>query len=158
VRLEFLLVPFVLSCLALSPTARALDPPPGGGYPFQTTALGDEALLNYVPGGLGGNTALGFQALKSDTTGYQNTAIGEYALLNNTIGLWNVAVGSAALELNTSGTWNVCVGTESMVNNTTGNANTAAGLNALHNTQQTDSNTAVVTIHSSTTRAQTTPP
>ena len=135
------LIVFIL--LGFLATALALDPPPGGGYPFQTTALGDQALLNYIPAGLGGNTALGFQALKSDTTGYLNTAVGEYALLFNTDGLWNVAVGATALEVNTSGTGNVCIGTESMVNNTTGGFNTAVGLDALHNTVDTDLNTAL---------------
>ncbi|MGH9893918.1 MAG: hypothetical protein ACREA0_18425 [bacterium] len=31
-------------CFALSPTARAVNPPPDGGYPGNNTAVGDAAL------------------------------------------------------------------------------------------------------------------
>src|SRR5207245_6766313 len=41
----FLLIPFVLACFALSPTAQAVDPPPDGGYPSQNTAEGEHALF-----------------------------------------------------------------------------------------------------------------
>ena len=37
-RLGLLLIPLVLVCFAFSPTARAVDPPPDGGYPNGNTA------------------------------------------------------------------------------------------------------------------------
>jgi hypothetical protein len=43
--------PFVaLACFALSPLARALTPPPDGGYPNNNTAEGDNALLKLTTG------------------------------------------------------------------------------------------------------------
>jgi len=56
-----------LSLLALGLTSPlfAVDPPPGGGYSGNNTALGDDALLNLTTGT--NNTALGFDALASTT-------------------------------------------------------------------------------------------
>ena len=42
---------------ALAPTARAVTPPPGGGYPGNNTAAGTDALLNLTNGCC--NTAIG---------------------------------------------------------------------------------------------------
>src|ERR1700675_1755444 len=80
----FLFIPLVLALawLALSPTARAVDPPPDGGYPIQNTAEGDDALFSLTTGV--DNTAIGFQALYSNTEGAGNTAIGFHALFSNT--------------------------------------------------------------------------
>ena len=41
-----ILIPLVLVCLALSPTARAVTPAPDGGYPGHNTAEGTDALFN----------------------------------------------------------------------------------------------------------------
>jgi len=79
------------------------------------------------------NTGIGFEALKSQTTGDNtggNTAIGSYSLKSATTGASNTAVGYKTLE-NTTGNLNVAVGYEAMKNNTSGYANTAIGLNAL---------------------------
>src|SRR5256885_6121166 len=46
----FLLIPLVLACFALSPTARAVDPPPDGGYPNANTAEGEDALFSLTSG------------------------------------------------------------------------------------------------------------
>src|SRR5437870_4257175 len=78
-----------LACFALTPTAYTVDPPPDGGYPGQNTAEGDGALQNVTPNtdpqrGLQ-NTAIGFQALFSNTTGNSNTANGWNALFHNTV-------------------------------------------------------------------------
>src|SRR5215472_8113139 len=89
----------VLACFALSAAARALNPPPDGGYFNQTTAEGDGALFSLTTGF--GNTALGRNALNSDTTGQLNTATGRNALLSNTTGDHNTADGSGALSSNT---------------------------------------------------------
>ena len=63
------------------------------------------------------NTAVGFEALSSNTGGSSNTASGYWALYGNTTGYSNTAHGFAAL-----------------LSNTTGNYNTASGFRALYNT------------------------
>ena len=64
------LIALALGCLGLSPQARAVDPPPGGGYPNQNTAEGEDALFSLTTGA--DNTAMGFDALESNTTGSDN--------------------------------------------------------------------------------------
>jgi hypothetical protein len=127
------LLPVVLAtaCLALSPLTRAVDPPPGGGYPNENTALGDDALFSLVTGSFGANTAIGFQALYSNTTGATNTAIGNNALFSNTTGVGNTASGYWALHENTTGDGNTVTGYFALVNNTTGDGNTATGFETL---------------------------
>jgi hypothetical protein len=49
--------------------------------------------------GIGGNTAVGSQALLSITTGFPNTALGSEALRNITTGANNIAIGSTAGKL-----------------------------------------------------------
>ena len=44
-----LVLALALACFALSPTARAVDPPPDGGYPNGNTAEGNNALFNSQP-------------------------------------------------------------------------------------------------------------
>ncbi|MDQ3199646.1 MAG: tail fiber domain-containing protein [Verrucomicrobiota bacterium] len=116
-----------LLCLALVPVTLAVEPPPGGGYPTENTALGEEALFNLSPGSIGENTALGFRALFSNTQGASNTAVGDSALFSNLDGGANVGVGFWALHDNTTGSRNVAVGDFAMVNNTTADNNTAIG-------------------------------
>jgi hypothetical protein len=132
-RRGLFLIPLVLALagLALAPVARALRPPPDGGYPNDTTAEGDGALFSLTTGF--GNTALGFNALHSDTEGSLNTAAGRNALLNNITGLHNTATGASALQLNTDGIGNTATGRAAMGAGTTGNLNTATGWQALFN-------------------------
>jgi hypothetical protein len=94
-RRAFLLIPLALACFALSPTARAVDPPPDGGYPNGNSAEGDTALFSLTTGT--NNTAIGFEALHDNTTGSFNTADGHSALLSNTTGNYNTANGYQAL-------------------------------------------------------------
>src|SRR5439155_11707632 len=85
-RRRLLLIPLVLVCFALSPTARAVDPPPDGGYPNNNIAEGEDALFSLDTLLGTDNTAVGFDALYNNTTGRFNTASGSKALEFNTIG------------------------------------------------------------------------
>jgi uncharacterized coiled-coil protein SlyX len=139
-RPGFLLIAFASSALALSPSARAVDPPPDGGYPNQNTAEGQDALFHLTTGF--GNTAIGFDALFTDTTGQNNTAIGFDALFLNTTGFFNTATGAGALLNNTAGAYNTANGEGALYFNTTGNDNTATGTFALTNNTTGSTNTA----------------
>jgi hypothetical protein len=123
---------FAFACFAISPTARAVDPPPDGGYPGRNTAEGEDALFSlqtmFRPAG---NTAVGFHSLYSTTAGYLNTAIGDGALHSNITGHTNTATDAAALDGNTTGEKNSATGASALTVNTTGNANTATGFGAL---------------------------
>src|SRR6266853_1898916 len=101
-RLAFLLIPLVLTCFALSPTAQAQLPPPApdGGYPNGNTAEGDGALFSLTTGI--NNTANGNIALHANTTGGDNTANGFNSLFSNTTGSDNTANGVEALFSNTT--------------------------------------------------------
>src|SRR6266540_6302801 len=124
-RRGLFLIPVVVACLVLSPTARAVDPPPDGGYPNANTAEGEDALLSLTSGA--NNTAMGFHALFGNTTGSDNTATGLNALASNT-GSLNTANGSGALASNTDGNANTATGYQALFNTTTGFNNTATGL------------------------------
>src|SRR5437899_10940478 len=95
-----------LACFALLPRAQAATPEllpapaPDGFYNGFNTAEGFNALFSLTTGTF--NTALGFKALKADTSGSHNTAVGSQALLNNN-GSYNTAIGENALVHNTTG-------------------------------------------------------
>lgn len=74
--------------------------------------------------------AVGRQALSSNTTGKDNTAIGDLALHSNTIGFNNTTVGSYASYENNSGHNNIAIGFMANINNETGSYNTIIGSNA----------------------------
>jgi len=124
---------------ALSPTARAVDPPPDGGYPNDNTAEGSDALFSLTTGT--DNTAMGFNALESNTSGYTNTATGSFALSSNTMGYFNTANGASALRANKTGHDNTANGFVALYINT-GNFNTATGSSALQNNTTANDNTA----------------
>src|SRR5438094_273052 len=102
----FFLIPLALT-FALSLTARAVDPPPDGGYPGNNTAEGDNALFSNTTGGY--NTATGLNALLRNKTGNGNTAEGEGTLENNA-GSFNIAVGFNAGGALTTGSNNIDIG------------------------------------------------
>jgi uncharacterized coiled-coil protein SlyX len=149
----FTMILLGLVCLTLAPTARAVLPPPDGGYPNQNTAEGEDALLNVLTGS--NNTAVGFQALYYNTGGGANTATGSHALLNNTTALYNTAAGYAALYGNTTGSSNTASGSNSLYSNTTGANNTATGDSALYSNTAGLNNTAngLKALYSNTTGA-----
>jgi len=117
-----------LECLALLPHAKAVSPPPDGGYPGQNTAEGQDALLSLSTGQL--NTAIGRYSLSAVTSGSYNTGVGAGTLALNT-GNTNTASGTAALLLNTTGASNTANGVGALLHNTTGNDNTAIGQGAM---------------------------
>ena len=146
-----------VACFALLPIARAVVPPPDGGYPNFTTAEGEKA-LQHLTGGAG-NTGIGAFSLFSVSTGNfntavgvgsldlnqsdANTAVGAAALLFNTAGSDNTAVGAGALELNQNGNNNTANGAFALFSNLGGNANTAVGRDALFSNTTGSFNTAL---------------
>jgi Chaperone of endosialidase len=135
-----LLITLALLCFGLSPTARAVLPPPDGGYPGFTTAEGQNALFSLTTGSA--NMAVGWFSLFSNAKGSFNTATGAGSLLFNTADN-NTAFGVAALLFNTFGINNTAVGTAALLNNTAGNGNTALGDFALPGNTDGSFNTAV---------------
>jgi len=111
-----------------------------------STALGYQALA-YVPPipqfGSYNCTAIGIQALYSNTNGINNVAVGAVALYNNTGGLSNVAVGSTAGINQTYAIYNTYIGTGAGYQVTTGNYNTFIGGGAGYGVTTQDSNTAL---------------
>ncbi len=121
------------------------------------TAVGFQALANNATDGFG-NSAFGYQALKSNTTATGNTAIGfgalrdntasgntaigYAALFTNTTGFNNTAVGVSALFFN-NGDQNTAIGNAALSNNTTGFQNTASGEGTLSHNTMGNSNTAI---------------
>jgi Chaperone of endosialidase len=132
-------IPILIICFGLLPNARAVSPPPDGGYPGGNTAEGQNALLSRTTGGF--NTAVGWFSLESLTTGSFNTGVGAGTLVLNT-GDENTATGVGALLLNTTGGQNTANGALALFNNTEGGANTANGVQALFTNTTGDANTA----------------
>ncbi len=110
---------------------------PGGN----NTAIGFDALDSNTTGN--NNTANGVEALFSNTTGSNNLANGYQALYSNTTGVSNMATGYLAMFYNTTGFFNMANGSNAMVKNTTGSYNVAEGLNALRFNTTGGINTAV---------------
>ena len=94
-----------------------------------STAIGYEALTSNSSGLY--NTALGFQSLKSNTTGNHNTSVGFQALKLNIGGDGNVAIGYDSLGKNTSGYQNSSIGWRALWSNVTGYQNVAMGYGAM---------------------------
>jgi hypothetical protein len=107
-----------------------------GGSIDGNIALGYQALLNMNTGPE--NTAVGVDALHSNMGGTDypqgccNTASGWYALSSNTTGNSNTATGNQALLSNTTGSFNTANGLGALTNNTTGSNNTISGYQALY--------------------------
>jgi hypothetical protein len=92
------------------------------------TAVGVDALLSCNSSN---NTAMGYYALYSDTSGYSNTAVGYLSLFANTMGSYNTATGPYALYSNTTGTANTANGFGALSDNNTGGYNMASGFESL---------------------------
>jgi hypothetical protein len=143
------LLPLLLITLLFLSAAAAQAQPylgvgagnPGGSTGANNTALGDNALSSNTTGFF--NTAVGFDALRSNTTGFLNTAVGTFSLDVNTSGSLNTAVGTGSLPANTTGNTNTAVGVEALNRNTTASSNTAVGYEALAFTTTGGNNTAL---------------
>ncbi|HEY3659988.1 MAG TPA: tail fiber domain-containing protein [Candidatus Udaeobacter sp.] len=156
-RCGFFTLAIALCWVALSPSLKAQcqSACPGGA----NTALGVNALGNVNPAVGINNTAVGANALSSNTDGFSNVAVGASALANNTTGQFNMAIGTEALRdnnanfnlaigfrvgfLNTTGKHLTGIGAAAMRNNTTGEFNTAIGADALRENSTTSFNVAV---------------
>ena len=109
----------------------------GGSGKFQGVTIGRGG------GYIDTNTAIGNDALPSNTNGHENTASGYQALFNNKTGDQNTASGLGALYKNIGGNNNTACGAAVLYNNTTGNYNTASGFTALKLNDGGDNNTAI---------------
>ena len=163
-RRDLLVIPLVLVSFALSPIARAVDPPPDGGYPGFNTAEGDNALFSLDVTTAFGNTAVGSDAMSETRTGASNTAVGASALFGNSAnystGIGTLALSENAADYNTaigySALWllrfgepvpvtggnNTASGAFSLASNTSGTDNTASGFDALYSNTEGGFNTA----------------
>jgi hypothetical protein len=91
------------------------------------TALGYEALLSNTKFG---NTAIGYQALRDNNSVNYCTAVGFRALTaNNAYG--NSAFGGSALPKNTTGTYNTALGSNALQDNVSGSYNVGVGVMSL---------------------------
>jgi trimeric autotransporter adhesin len=133
-------ITLLLACFGFLHVARAVVPPPDGGYPGGNTAEGQAALFSLTTGTF--NTAVGFVSLRSNTEGHFNTGVGAGTLLAN-VGQQNTATGAAALLNNTTGVKNTADGVLALSSNTTGNSNTATGVGALFDNSEGFNNTAI---------------
>jgi hypothetical protein len=138
------LIIFALVCFGLSPMAKAVlpAPSPDGSYPGANTAEGINALHDVNTAVGINNTALGANALASDTTGYSNVAVGSRALASNTTGNFNIAIGTEALT-NNNGSFNMAIGFRVLHMNTSGTSLTGIGATALRDNTTGYFNTAI---------------
>jgi trimeric autotransporter adhesin len=139
-RSSGLLVLLALACFSLSPTARAVTPPPDVCLLNFNARAGCHALYDLTTGV--GNSAMGWHALAESSDASFSTGFGAGALSNNN-GDSNTAVGAAALLLNTTGTENVAIGTDALLFNDGGSSNTANGAFALSSNTEGIGNTAI---------------
>ena len=117
------------------------------GDSFSGTDAINNTLIGYDAGtaitSSDNNTAIGFEALKSQTDGGgngQNTAVGAQAL-KTTTGFQNVAVGCQALE-DATGNVNTAVGFQACFEISSGHSNCAFGYSALRSQTTASANSA----------------
>ena len=110
--------------------------------PFACTAFGSLTLENANTGAVQ-ETAVGYGALQTDTSGTSNTAIGYLTLNALTTGINNVAVGASCLPVATTAQYNVAVGSGCGVALTTGQNNVALGYKAFNHATTASSNVVI---------------
>jgi len=100
------------------------------GTSYQNVAFGVYALTSQTATGYTNNTALGWAALRYNTTGVNNVAVGGSALTNNTTADYNTATGLNSLSSNTTGIQNCAAGYNSLTSVSTGSGNVGIGYRA----------------------------
>jgi len=100
----------------------------GGGAVSSNTAVGANALITNSSGAY--STAIGYLALTANTSGSVNDAFGYGTLGSNTTGSNNASFGAGSLNLNTTGGSNTAIGRLALTSNTTASNNTAVGYQA----------------------------
>lgn len=96
----------------------------------QGLAIGYQALRNNTSNVY--NLAIGNQALLSNTSAGNNLAIGEFSLISNSTGSGNLGIGDNTLYYNTASN-NLAIGSATLQNNTSGTRNWGVGFNSLYN-------------------------
>ena len=119
--------------------ASKIDDLSDAKHDFYTLFLGEGAGINNP--GSNFNTAVGYHALKSTTSGW-NTAVGSFTLTSNTTGIENTGMGVRTLQSNTTGNANTAFGYEALGGNK-GYSNTAIGKKALYSNTIGYFNTAI---------------
>lgn len=104
------------------------------------TAVGYEALYTNTSGA--SNTSVGYNSMRENIEGDENAAFGSNSLYYNNADM-NSAFGSNALQNNTSGEGNSAFGSYSLNYNTTGSSNVAIGLYSMEYSTSGGSNTAI---------------
>ena len=113
-------------------------------YPGESMYIGTNAGGYTLPNNCSlGNLAVGYNALKFNTSGNYVTGIGDYACWANTNGRGLTAVGFGALQDNITGDQNTAIGVSALGNNISGYNNFAGGVEALHANTTGSFNTAI---------------
>jgi hypothetical protein len=122
-------------------TSNGLTVGRGAGAVSTNTAVGVDALVSNTTAS--NNTAVGYQAGYSSSTGADNTAIGYYAYRNGTAS-YNLAIGAYSMSTATvTGQQNSGIGRYALGALTSGSYNIALGDEALRNNTTGVENTAV---------------
>jgi hypothetical protein len=122
----------------------------GTGFKNTTTIMGANLgtgvtfsiSINYLLSG-NNNTAVGYQSMYHNYTGYESVSIGVNSLLSNTTGYQNTAIGFSSMGLNTTGYHNTAVGYKTLQSNKTGWGNVVVGHSSLSSATQSSYNTVV---------------
>ncbi len=117
----------------------------GASNNIQNTAVGYTALGSNTTGE--GNTAIGFQGQMSGTSGSSNTSLGFAALIDNTTSSGNTAIGYQALQKNT-GDNNIAIGTNTMYLALNSTRNIVVGSNALETNANGAANNIIMGVNS----------
>ena len=132
----------VTNLMAAGGGATDIDGLSDGFADANSVGLGSGALSNDTGSTLNKNTALGFNALSTLTTGTQNVAVG-FEALQDYRGSQSTAVGYRAGANFTTPSSNTAVGHDALFSGTTGGFNTGIGRNALRALTSSANNVAV---------------
>lgn len=129
-------------------------------FGFDNVAIGDSAMKlsdTYRSIGIGSgallkakstardNTAIGYQSMHDNTTGFNNTAVGTSTLSANTSSTQNTAIGAFSLKAHLTGSNNTAVGLASLYVDNTGANNTAIGSFSMFSNNKGSNNTVIGT-------------